>query len=197
MPASASQAAILSPEKKVDREYVPKLADAMRAPSSDVLSADSGLPPVGDLFAADPQLPAGLRLAGGNAALPALPSWNVARPYLTGRFLLEVAHTQQLQPARGEVLQTYPPAVQEALCELCELATAACLPGCLSRLTAALGVTLPALALPYGIASAFAACEAHVQLHVRPPAASAESPLPPPTPPLVQWLRTYCPPSLA
>eukprot|EP00887_Chlorella_sp_A99_P000883 scaffold5.g883.t1 len=118
------EAALLSPDKKVGREYAPKLADAIRAPTSDTLVAEPSLPPVGDLFAAQPQLPAGLRLGGGGdgadapadgSGLPRLPDWNVARPYLTGRFLLEVAQQQQLQPPGGEVLQTYPPAVQEAL----------------------------------------------------------------------------------
>ena len=137
------QAAILSPDKKSDREYTPKLADAIRAPTlDDALAPDAGLPPVGDLFSAVPQLPAYLQAnvgaPGAPKAAPQLPDWNAKRPFLTGRFLLEGAVEQQQQQGssgggskaggRGngvtgaaataaQVLESYPPSVQESLRE--------------------------------------------------------------------------------
>ena len=138
------QAAILSPDKKSDREYTPKLADAIRAPTlDDALAPDAGLPPVGDLFSPVPQLPAYLQAnvgaPGAPQAAPQLPDWNAKRPFLTGRFLLEGAVEQQQQQGsssssggkaggRGngatgaaataaQVLESYPPSVQESLRE--------------------------------------------------------------------------------
>lgn len=54
-----------SPDKS--KVYTPKLADAMRPPAAGALSADTSLPPLGDLFVAKPELPAGVRFsaAGG------------------------------------------------------------------------------------------------------------------------------------
>ena len=137
------QAAILSPDKKSDKEYTPKLADAIRTPTlDDALAPDAGLPPVGDLFSAVPQLPAYLQAnvgaRGAPQAAPQLPDWNSKRPFLTGRFLLDgaVEQQQRQQGSSGggkagsggsgatgaaataaQVLESYPPSVQESLRE--------------------------------------------------------------------------------
>ena len=112
------QAAILSPDKKVDREYTPKLADAIRAPSpSGTLQPDGALPPVGDLFALRPALPA--YLSQGPASVPRLPEWDSRRPYLTGRFLYDAAVDSKgsSEASRPPALDTYPAGVQESLRE--------------------------------------------------------------------------------
>jgi hypothetical protein len=111
------EAAILSPDKKVDREYTPKLADAIRAPSpSSALQPDGALPPVGDLFAPRPALPAYLTEA---SSAPRLPDWDSRRPYLTGRFLYDAAVDGKgggsSEASRPPALDTYPAGVQESL----------------------------------------------------------------------------------
>jgi hypothetical protein len=119
------EAALLSPDKKVDREYTPRLADAIRAPSLDALVPDAHLPPVGDLFAAQPALPAYVDTA--RLAAPTLPAWDTQRPFLTGRFLYAEAAAAGAPGGRGAaqrddqppVLESYPPHVQESLRELC------------------------------------------------------------------------------
>ena len=60
------QASRPSPDKS--REYTPKSADAVRAPAAGALSSDAALPPLGDLFAPAPELPAGLRFDAAAAA---------------------------------------------------------------------------------------------------------------------------------
>lgn len=117
-PCRPAQAAILSPDKKVDREYTPKLADAIRAPSpSGTLQPDGALPPVGDLFAPRPALPA--YLSQGPASVPRLPEWDSRRPYLTGRFLYDAAVDSKgsSEGSRPPALDTYPAGVQESLRE--------------------------------------------------------------------------------
>lgn len=125
---SPPQAAILSPDKKVGREYTPTLADAIRTPQADGGAGgvpDAALPPVGDLFSAQPQLPEYLKAGGaaGPPSVPQLPAWNARRPYLTGRFLADAAGEQQGQAGpraeevRAQVLDGYPAAVQESLRE--------------------------------------------------------------------------------
>ena len=113
------QAAVLSPDKKVDREYTPKLADAIRAPSpSGALQPDGALPPVGDLFSQRPALPA--YMAAGASAVPSLPDWDSRRPYLTGRFLYDAAvegKGSSSEASRVPALDSYPAAVQESLRE--------------------------------------------------------------------------------
>ncbi|PSC76155.1 Gamma-tubulin complex component 2 [Micractinium conductrix] len=117
------EAALFSPDKKSDREYTPVLADAIRAPTLDALAPDAGLPPVGDLFAATPQLPAYLPKGkdGAPALLgaPALPPWDGRRAFLTGRFVWDEAQERVQQggaaAGRPAVLETYPLHVQEAL----------------------------------------------------------------------------------
>lgn len=133
------EAAVLSPGKKVDREYTPVLADAIRAPTLEALTPDAGLPPVGDLFsAACPALPAYLDTnsgsgPGGQEAAaagtpPQLPDWDRSRPFLTGTFLLEEAAGKGQDGSTGSragnragvapaVLETYPTHVQESLRE--------------------------------------------------------------------------------
>lgn len=119
------EAALFSPDKKSDREYTPVLADAIRAPTLDALAPDAGLPPVGDLFAATPQLPAYLPKGkdGAPALLgaPALPPWDGRRAFLTGRFVWDEAQERVQQggaaAGRPAVLETYPLHVQEALRE--------------------------------------------------------------------------------
>lgn len=66
------QASRPSPDKS--REYTPKYADAVRPPAAGALSADASLPAVGDLYAAHPELPAGLRFDGPGAAQ----QWSIA-----------------------------------------------------------------------------------------------------------------------
>ncbi|KAL4425465.1 hypothetical protein ABPG75_009481 [Micractinium tetrahymenae] len=134
------EAAVLSPDKKVDREYTPVLADAIRAPTLEALAPDAGLPPVGDLFtAARPALPAYLDNRGGSGAgssgahaagaSPQLPDWDRDRPFLTGAFLLEEAagkgrdgsdsstgsRAGSRAGAASAVLETYAAHVQESL----------------------------------------------------------------------------------
>lgn len=118
--AAPAQAAILSPDKKVDREYTPKLADAIRAPSpSGTLQPDGALPPVGDLFAPRPALPAYLK--EGASSAPRLPDWDSRRPYLTGRFLYDAAvdskGSSSGEASRPLALDMYPAGVQESLRE--------------------------------------------------------------------------------
>lgn len=109
----------MSPDKKVDREYTPKLADAIRAPSpSGTLQPDGALPPVGDLFAPRPALPAYLQQ--GPSSAPRLPDWDSRRPYLTGRFLYDAAVDSKgssSEASRPPALDTYPAGVQESLRE--------------------------------------------------------------------------------
>lgn len=133
------EAAVLSPDKKVDREYTPVLADAIRAPTLEALAPDAGLPPVGDLFSAACQaLPAYLDQRSGRGAgakdgaaagaAPQLPDWDRSRPFLTGAFLLEEAAGKGQDGsnsgragsgagATSAVLETYPTHVQETMRE--------------------------------------------------------------------------------
>lgn len=137
------EAAVLSPDKKVDREYTPVLADAIRAPTLEALAPEAGLPPVGDLFsAACPALPAYLDARSGSGrgpmqaaaadAAPQLPDWDRSRPFLTGTFLLDEAAGKGQDGSAGSragsragaapaVLDTYPTHVQESLRECCPL----------------------------------------------------------------------------
>lgn len=127
--------AIISPDKKLDREYTPTLADAIRAPTLEALVPDPGLPPVGDLFGLRPALPAYLE-QGGVPGAPQLPAWDSGRPFLSGRFLLDKAQEQARSGGEGgragsagaAVLESYPAHVQESLrecgwcwdCQCCE-----------------------------------------------------------------------------
>lgn len=62
---------------------------------------------------------AGDTAAASSAGLPPLPDWNVARPYLTGAFILEVSAKQAAAGRESaEVLESYPPTVQETIREL-------------------------------------------------------------------------------
>jgi hypothetical protein len=129
------EAAVLSPDKKVDREYTPRLADAIRTPSLDALVPGASLPPVGDLFADQPELPLSAEAVLHTA--PKLPDWDTQRASLTGRSLWDeaVAHSRaggaaKEDDSKPQVLETYPPHVQESLrkCQHCPAAdrAAAC-----------------------------------------------------------------------
>ena len=50
--------------------------------------------------------------------MPPVPGWDTARPYLTGQFILEVSAKQAAGRASAEVLESYPPSLQETLCKL-------------------------------------------------------------------------------
>ena len=53
-----------------------------------------------------------------SSSIPPVPGWDTARPYLTGQFILEVSAKQAAGRASAEVLESYPPSLQETLCEL-------------------------------------------------------------------------------
>ncbi len=65
-------------------------------------------------------------MAAGNAvpnsssssSVPPVPGWDTSRPYLTGQFILEVSAKQAAGRVSAEVLESYPPSLQETLCKL-------------------------------------------------------------------------------
>jgi gamma-tubulin complex component 2 len=97
--------------------YAPKFAGALRAPPAALAAApDAGLPPVGDLFSPEQELPPGLLLS---PPPPRFPSWDSSRPALTGAALLDTARRRAAgAPDAGPPpppLESHPPAAQEEL----------------------------------------------------------------------------------
>ena len=106
---------------------------------ADALVPGASLPPTGDLFADRPALPAYVTREAGPA--PQLPDWDSRRPYLTGRFLFDAALAaarsspdagDSLAAGGSQVLESYPPSVQESLCEswVCCCGAAMCRRAC-------------------------------------------------------------------
>lgn len=105
-----------SPDKS--REYAPKYAEVMRQPSGLAMTTDASLPMLGDLYAAQPELPAGISFTAtddASGSLPQMPGWNSSRPYLTGQFILEIAEQRIGSRESAEVLESYPTSVQETI----------------------------------------------------------------------------------
>lgn len=131
--------------------YTPKLSDSMKSAPISGLSSDACLPPVGDLFSPEPQLPISLRLnppittnttstaatsstdisssylLDSNSYSASFASFDSSRPYLTGKFLYDIASgMMSLQTQSSEQkernqnqqpygLDTYPSSEQEKL----------------------------------------------------------------------------------
>ena len=129
-----------TPGPAMSADYIPKLSGVMRTPPISGLVSDAKLPPVGDLFMPEPQLPLGLSLGGptvppsirsthgySGAAethlktsdpLPQFAPWDTSRPYLTGNFLFNNAaeRASGRSPASpAQPLESYPPQVQESM----------------------------------------------------------------------------------
>ena len=126
---------------QLHNEYIPALAAAMRTPPiSTSLSADAGLPPVGDLFSPEPALPVNISTTSTTPAsadivtrslsfttantkkdsatdttLPQFASWDVSRPFLSGRFLYDSAASTSTTASAPPPLESYPPQAQESM----------------------------------------------------------------------------------
>lgn len=130
--------AMATPGPAISGDYIPKLSGVMRTPPIAGLASDAKLPPVGDLFMPEPQLPLGLSLAGSTLpaprthgygggstdpslkpeAIPHFASWDGGRSYLSGSFLFNSAAERaagRAPASPAQALESYPPQVQESM----------------------------------------------------------------------------------
>jgi gamma-tubulin complex component 2 len=100
--------------------YEPKLAGVIRPPPIAGLTPDAGLPPVGDLFSAEPRLPPGVGVIdhASSSAPTCFPPWDSQRSFLSARHTFEAAADRadgRTAPIAPQSLEPYPVQVQETM----------------------------------------------------------------------------------